>query len=68
MVPTLLNFPNMLVYHWHRVFKDTLSSIIRLTKAISPPGATISMSAPVQAEWGGRDLAAAEARSSEVEA
>ena len=67
-VPTLLSFPSMLVYHWHLVFNATLSSIIRFTKAISPPGVTISTSAPVQAEWGGRDLASAEARSSVVEA
>ena len=47
---TLLNFPNMLVYHWHLSLKRTLSSIMQVTKATSPPGVTISISAPVQAE------------------
>ena len=68
IAPTLLNFPSMLVYHWHLIFNKMLSSIIRPTKATSPPGVTISISAPVQAECGGRDLAAAEAMSSEDEA
>jgi len=68
MISTLEYFPNMLVYHWHLSLRILLSSIMRLTKAISPPGVTISKSAPVQAERGGRDLAAAEARRSAVEA
>lgn len=57
----------MLVYHWHLVFNEILSLIIRRTKATSPPGVTISMTAPVQAELGGRDLALAEAMSSDGE-
>ena len=67
MVPTLLNFPNILVYHCTLSCSDILSSIMRLIKATSPPGVTISISAPVQAECGGRDLDAAEVRSSVVE-
>ena len=35
--------------------------MMRETKATSPPGVTISISAPVQAECGGRDFEAAEA-------
>lgn len=50
MISTLEYFPIMLVYHWHLCLRALLSSIIRLTNAISPPGVTISMSAPVQAE------------------
>jgi len=68
MVLTLLYLPSMLVYHWTRSRKRQLSSIMRVTKATSPPGVTISMAAPVQAECGGRDLAAAEARRSLGEA
>ncbi|KAL8845181.1 MAG: hypothetical protein Q9176_000349 [Flavoplaca citrina] len=37
---------------------------MRVTKATSPPGVTISMGEPVQVECGGRDLAAAEERRS----
>ena len=57
----------MLVYHWQRSLSTLLSSIMRLTKAISPPGVTISISAPVQAERGGLDFAAADERRSDVE-
>ncbi len=52
----------MLVNHWHRSFSERDSDIIRRMKAVSPPGVTISTGAPVQAEFGGRDLDAAEAR------
>lgn len=66
---TLLYLPSMLVYHWHLslfiVWEDSWTS--RLTKATSPPGVTISISAPVHAEDGGRDFAAALARRSAVE-
>jgi len=41
---------------------------MRLTKVISPPGVTISTSEPVQAECGGRDFAAPEAKRSVAEA
>lgn len=68
MVLTLLYLPSILVYHWTRSFERQLSSIIRVTKATSPPGVTISTSAPVQAECGGRDFAVAEARRSVADA
>jgi hypothetical protein len=68
MVLMLLYLPSILVYHCTRSFKQQLSSIMRVTKATSPPGVTISTSAPVQAECGGRDFAAAEARRSAGEA
>ena len=68
IVPTLPQNPSMVVYHCTRSFRKQLSSIIRLTKETSPPGVTISTSAPVHEECGGRDLALAEARSSSVEA
>lgn len=67
IISTLLYLPSMLVYHWQRSLSTWLSSIIRLTKATSPPGVTISTSAPVQAERGGLDFAAAEERRSDVE-
>ena len=67
IISTLLYLPSMLVYHWQRSLSTLLSSIIRLTKATSPPGVTISTSAPVQAERGGLDFAAAEERRSDVE-
>lgn len=66
-ISTLLYFPSMLVYHWQRSLSTLLSSIIRLTKATSPPGVTISTSAPVHAERGGLDFAAADERRSDVE-
>ena len=44
----LLNLPSMDVYHWTRSRSWRLSSIIRFTKATSPPLVTISTSAPVQ--------------------
>lgn len=68
IIPTLLQKPSMLVYHCTRSFKLQLSSIILLMKETSPPGVTISMSAPVQAVCGGLDLALAEVRSSSMEA
>ena len=37
------------------------------TKEISPPGVTISMGAPVQVEFGGRDFRVAEERREEGE-
>ncbi len=61
MISTLLYLPSMLVYHWHRSLNILLSLTIAFTKATSPPGVTISTSAPVHAERGGRDLEAAEA-------
>ena len=67
IISTLLYLPNMLVYHRQRCLSTLLSSIIRLTKATSPPGVTISTSAPVQAERGGLDFAAADERRSDVE-
>ena len=67
MISTLLYLPSMLVYHWQRSLSTLLSSIIRLTKATSPPGVTISTSAPVQAERGGLDFAAADDRRSDVD-
>jgi hypothetical protein len=55
------------VYHCTRSRSRMLSARIWDTKAISPPGVTISDAEPVQAEFGGRDLAEAEERRSEEE-
>ena len=41
---------------------------MRLTKASSPPGVTISVGVPVQEECGGRDLRVEDARRSVWEA
>ena len=65
---TLLSFPSILVYHCTLFLRASLSWIIRVTKATSPPVVTISISAPVHAEFGGRDFLAAELSRSEEEA
>ena len=65
---TLSRLPSMLEYHCTRSRSSALSSIMRLTKATSPPGVTISVSEPVHVECGGRDLEAEEARREAVEA
>lgn len=64
MNSTLESFPSMDVYHCTRVRRTRLSPIIRVTKATSPPGVTISEGEPVQAVNGGRDFRLVEWRRS----